>query len=202
MLNAVLENPHRVSKLPKFLRAVEGMGQFKLSEQETPDYFSELVSAQLPAMRNGKPLFVTPDVPINDIGRLNRKDVLSSLHPLIKVWAEDVPQGGANFFTGGPLEQFPGELDEELNISKRTLHNLGALAPPIQKAARSMRAWRRDEFLEFMASEFSGLRVRPVDVRRVTRGAKFREEALTGKYKRRYQQQKRLKRRAEREGNQ
>ena len=185
MLSAVLNNPGKVSRLPKFLRAVENMNEFRLTEGETPDYFDELVHAQLPAMRNGKPLFITPDLPISDLARLNRKDILSSMNPFAKSFFEDIPTGGSNFFTGASLERFPGEEDETVGMDKRTLHVISAILPPIGRFVRAKRAIERDEFLEFIASEFTGVKFRAIDVRRVVRGARFREEQIARQFKQR-----------------
>ena len=192
MLKAVVDDPERFSRLPKLIRSVEGMNEFKLTGAEEPDYLDEVIHAQLPAMRNGKPLFVTPDLPIGDIGNINLKDLTSSLHPLVKVFMEDVPAGGSNFFTGASLERFPGELDEDTRIGRRALHNINTMFPPLQRILRGFRAEDRDELVEFFASEFSGIRIKPIDVRRVTRGSKFHEEGLVRKFRQRIKQRVKL----------
>jgi len=199
MLRAVVKQPEKLSRLPKLLKAVEGLNEFTLEEDETPDYFDELIHAQLPIMRNGKPLFVTPDLPIGEIGNLNRKDLLSSMHPFVKGFFEDIPSGGANFFTGAPLERFSGELDEDLGVPKRALHVLGTVAPPIQKAARIIRDIKRSDLTEFLLSEYTGTRFRPVDVRRATRGSVFREEALVRQFRQKIRQEQKVSKRQERE---
>jgi len=199
MLQAVVKQPERLSRIPKLIKSVEGLNEFELEEHQTPDYFDELIHAQIPAMRNSKPLFITPDLPIGEIGNINRKDLLSSMHPFIKGFFEDIPSGGANFFTGAPLERFAGELDEETGLPKRAMHAIGTIAPPLQKWARIWKGKEREELTEFLMSEFSGVRFRPVDVRRATRGSVFREEALIRKFRQKLRQEGKISRRQARE---
>jgi hypothetical protein len=196
MMNAVLDNPAKVSRLPKFLEAVNNTNLYRLQEEEEPDYFEHIVHAQLPFTRNGKPLYTTPDLPINDLGRLNYKDQLSSMNPFVKVLFEDVPTGGSNFFTGASLENYPGEVDSELGVSRRQMHVIGSLVPPAGRLARSLKASDRGELAEFLASEFTGLKIRAIDVRRTTRGAQYREEQIARQFKKKLTDERRAARKA------
>lgn len=192
MMMALVENPQKMAAVPKLQRTLENFAktnQIHLRDSYTPDYFDEMLSAQLPFLRDEKPMFVTPDLPVNDLGRMNWQDLVSSAHPALKAFAQEVPDGGINIFTGAPLESFPGEESAELPfMSKRTQARLGTALPPINYVARILRATDRDELGVFAASELSGIRMRSVDVRRVMRGKRYQNQRLSRQYMQRLRQ--------------
>lgn len=186
MLMALAENPQKMAAVPKLQKALENfarVNQVHLRDDARPDYFDEMVSAQLPFLYDEKPMFVTPDLPINDIGRMNWQDLVSSAHPGLKAFAQEIPEGGINIFTGAPIERFPGEQSAEMPfMSTRTQARIGAFMPPVNYVARILRAGDRDELGLLALSEATGTKFRSVDVRRVMRGKRYQNQRLSRQY--------------------
>jgi hypothetical protein len=141
MALAVLENPARMSKVPKFQNLIQnianntGMGEFP-----TPDYYDELQAIQVPSFdaieaeaknlfekiglgatqsemgqmfdEDGYPVYASMDLPILELNRLNVQDIGSSLSPVFKPLIERAT--GQSLFTGTPIETFPGEEERDV----------------------------------------------------------------------------------------
>jgi len=194
MFVSMLENPAAMSKIPKLDQALTSMADFKLSEAETPDYFSEIVAAQTPFFTSDKPIFATPDLPMMDMAKLNFTDIVSSMTPFAKLAIEQVPDRGTNLFLGGPLERYAGEESEELTgLPKRLQHAIETLLPPVGTfVTRPTRAYNRggaEGFGLYAASQIGGVRLRAVDVPRALRGNKFRLSRLSREFKKRLKQE-------------
>tara|TARA_R100000664_G_scaffold4054_1_gene8445 strand:+ start:2576 stop:5773 length:3198 start_codon:yes stop_codon:yes gene_type:complete len=203
MMMAVIEDPARLAKVPKLQNAVENfVTESGYPTVPTPDYFEEIQAVQLPAMdEDGYPIFIAPDLPILELNKLNSKDFVSGLNPAIKIFFED--QAGKSFFTGAPLEKFPGEVDPDLRwlpgvdapwnrVEKKTEQVASALFPPLGKYwLRPQRAVARGQE-EYSAVRELGVNLRPVDVRRVLRGKNFENVKLARDFERRYKQQQAL----------
>jgi hypothetical protein len=190
MLMAIVENPGRLAKIPKAKRAIEQLSE-DWGDLATPDYYDEVQALQLPLMNSERqPQFAQIDLPILELNRFNKRDVLGSLHPIPKLFAENAPDGGHSFFTGAPLERFAGEIDTEvLGIEKSTLHNLSTLFPPIGKIARLIKAEDRDQIEEALLSELTGVKIRNLDVRRVLRARTFENRRLAREFEQKVRQQ-------------
>ena len=203
MMMSVIEDPARLAKVPKLQNAVENfVAQSGYPTVPTPDYFEEIQAVQLPAMdEDGYPVFIAPDLPILELNKLNSKDVVSGLNPAIKIFFED--QAGKSFFTGAPLEKFPGEVDPDLRwlpgidapwnrVGKKTEQVVSALFPPLGKYwIRPQRAVARGQE-EYSAIREVGVNLRPVDVRRVLRGKNFEQVKIARDFERRYKQRQAL----------
>tara|TARA_R110000744_G_scaffold16682_3_gene45750 strand:+ start:4448 stop:7561 length:3114 start_codon:yes stop_codon:yes gene_type:complete len=193
MFSAMLENPAKMASIPKLEGALSSMSDQKLSDVETPDYFSEIVAAQTPFFASDQPIFATPDLPMLDMGKLNRADLASSMNPFIKLAVEEVPAGGTNLFTGGPLERFSGESDEVSGLSRRLQHAIESILPPvgtfITRPARASARGGAEGLGLYAASQLGGVKLRAVDVPRTLRGNKFRLSRLSREFKKRLQQE-------------
>jgi hypothetical protein len=92
-------------------------------------------------------------------------------------------------FTGAPLERFPGELSEQLGdfgLGRRLQTNIENVLPPFRTfGTRIIKAAQREQLPEMLISDATGLKVRSVDVRRVTRGNLFQRKKLLRQFLRR-----------------
>jgi len=189
MVMALLEQPAKMSKLPKVKRAIEALSE-DWQDLPTPDYYEEVQAMQLPLVRKDKPLFLQLDIPLNELTRLNKKDVLSSLHPILKTFVETTPEGGYSFFMGSPIERYPGEEGEVPGVSKMTEHTAMTFFPPLGKfVIRPLAAARKGELGQQLLSEFGGVRIRSLDVRRVLRAQTFQQRKLSRDYRRMLEQE-------------
>lgn len=184
MFFSMLENPGRYSKVPKLKHAIESLSA-NLGELPTPDYYDEVLATQLPGMHKDKPLFMQLDLPVNVLNTMNYNDIVSGLHPFVKRVFEAAPHGGYSFFLDAPIETFSGEESKTgLPISKGTEQTLSTLFPPLGKFLfRPMTAQNRGELQEQVLSELSGVRLRPLDVRRVLRARTFEGRKLAEDYR-------------------
>ena len=189
MFQAVITNPGRMAKIPKLKESIARLsGDWQ--NIPTPDYFAEVQAAQIPFVVNDKPLFVQVDLPMLELNHWNKKDVLSSLHPAIKLFVESSQPGGWNIFLGRPIERFPGEVSPETGVGKMTEHTLGTLFPPLQRYYfREKRAEARGTLSAYWLSELTGMKFRAVDVRRVLRGRLFEQRRLARLFKQRLRQE-------------
>ena len=172
-----------MSKIPKIQNSLEHLTE-QWSNLPTPDYYDEVHAMQMPFLNRDKPLFMQLDIPVLELNRLNKKDVLSSLHPLIKLPFESAPHGGYSFFLDSPIERFPGE-ESELGIERRTEATLGGLFPPLSRwGFRPAKAAKKGELTEWVVNEVLGVKLRNLDVRRTQRAKTFANRKLAREFKR------------------
>ena len=159
---------------------------------EQPDYYAEVQAINMSWIERDKPLFVQLDLPPLDLNRLGPNEMMSNLHPMMKLAFEQIPRGGYSFFMDAPIERFPGELSAGLPITRKTESALTTMFPPIGKyVTRPVRAYERGELPEYVISELSGARMRSLDVRRATRANTFARSAIAQEFKRRMEQEDR-----------
>ena len=183
MMMAALEQPAKMSRIPKVTDAIEHLSP-QWENIEKPDYFDEVHAIQLPLINKDKPLFLQVDVPVLDINRLNSKDVLSSLHPVIKWPFESAMHGGHSFFLDSPIERFAGETSEGLGMERRVEYTMGSFFPPFSRyVSRPATAAQRDQLTEWGINEFLGLKFRSLDTRRVTRAKTYAKKKLVMEFK-------------------
>ena len=187
MVSSMMENPARFARIGKVSNAIERLSD-DWSNIPQPDYFDEVAAIQLPIAHQDKPLFAQLDVPVLELNRMNKKDVLSSLHPMAKLVIEDAPSGGHSLFLGMPLERFPGEELEGVGMTKKTAHTLSSFFPPAGKIIRAKVAADKGKLPEQIISELTGVKLRAVDTRRVLRARKFERRKLAKEYKKILQQ--------------
>lgn len=210
MVMAMLENPARMSRMPKLQAAIE-----KLSPEwegvMTPDYYDEVRAIQLPFIDEdfkdavtpdfleqtpgtGKPMSASLDFPVLELNRFNMKDIMSSMTPVIKLFWEE----GTNhdLFLDTELERFPGEEGKAFPelFSKSAEHNIQTLFPPIGKFVfRPTIAHRRGELEELLVSELIGVRLKSIDERRVMLAKTHALNKMSREFKKKLQQDKNLR---------
>ncbi len=187
MARSIVMNPGKFARTSKFIEAIESLSP-EWEDIQTPDYYDELKAIRLPWARKGKPVYLNPNLPFQDINRLNWKDAVSSLNPLIKGAFESVPEGGYNIFMDMPIEKYEGEpsqspIFKKLGLSKTQEHRLKSVLPPLSKLARISEKYEQGELLEQIATEFGGVKLIPYDRRRHTRGLTFAWRQASRDYK-------------------
>lgn len=187
-MQAIMEDPARYAKIPKFIQAIESVTN-DWRGIETPDYYEELHAVRLPLIQNSKPVFVNPNLPFQDLNRLNSQDILSSMTPFAKLFGEMVPSRGYSTFTDRPIERFPGEESEVIpGLGKKTEHALATLLPTFGKVQRQFKAAGRDELPSQVLSEVAGIKLTNVDEGRVIRSNTFAQRELLRALKKRLEQ--------------
>jgi len=191
--HALMNNPGKYAKLPKLKDAIERLSP-DWDDIPTPDYFEEIHAIQTGRVRNDKPLYLRPDLPVLDINRVNFKDVMSNLTPLLKAPFESVSREGYSIFLGGSQASYPSQVSKEIPwLSKKAQFALETALPPVGKYyTRPTRAAERGELPEWAASEFLGIKMMAVDTRRVTRGKTFKTRKLAREFKRKLRDEGRM----------
>jgi hypothetical protein len=200
VMMAILENPGRIAQMPKAKQAIESLYP-EFAEADTPDYWDEVVAWQLPYMnQDNMPVAAQIDIPFVEINKLNFKDFLSSLNPII---------GGPiqmylnqDFFMGGSqLERWEGqmpvryededyipvkdrlkdlmpwlpeELIPDIDLTRKEEWLLGKGVPPLGKLSRFLEAQSKGTGSYQLLSELSGVKLRLLDERRVFRGRTYK----------------------------
>jgi hypothetical protein len=184
-MQAIMEDPARYAKIPKFIQAVESVTD-QWRAIETPDYFEELHAVRMPLIQNSKPVYLNPNLPFQDLNRLNSRDMLSSMTPFLKIFGEMMPKRGYSTHMDRPLERYPGEESEVIpGLTKKMEHGLSSLLPTFGKIQRAFKAAGRDELPSQLVSELAGIKLTNVDQGRVVRGNTFAQRELLRAMKKR-----------------
>jgi hypothetical protein len=199
---ALLETPGRMSQIPKVKDAVEGLYP-DFQNEDVPDYWDEVVAWQLPYMNKDQdqPIAVQLDIPITELNKLNVKDFLSSLNPMI-----GAPLGlyfNEDIFRGNVVSRFSGEVSTAYegpegvegasisgsgifpNMSKDTEWLMEKVVPVAGKVNRYLKSEQRKgddipipggaEVSSQLLSELSGFKFRLLDKRRLFRGKTYKK---------------------------
>ena len=196
---AIAEHPERYAMVPKLQHNLESMS----AEWEgipTPDYFDDInamrmpiTSEALPLNDSGMPLYFAPDLPYGDLNRLNMKDMVSSMTPFLKTWAEIYPSEGYSFFLDSDIQDYQDQAavakffgeEMELPFNEKTYHAIKTLLPPVGKAARLGERASEGKFTEQALREVLGLNFRSVDVDAVVRAKRFQRREVARAMKQR-----------------
>lgn len=195
----MFENPERYSKVPKLQHAIESVsGDWE--NTPTPDYFDDInamrmpfTSDEIPLEDDGMPMYFAPDLPYGDLNRLNMKDMVSSMTPFLKTWAEIYPKQGYSFFLDSEIQDYedqPAVFDffgseTELPFDEKTYHAIKTLLPPVGKLTRLGERASEGKFTEQMLREAAGLNFRSVDVDAVVRAKRFKRREVSRAVKKR-----------------
>ena len=195
----IAQQPERYSAVPKLQHALEAMS----AEWEgipTPDYFDDInamrmpvTSEALPLNDSGMPLYFAPDLPYGDLNRLNMKDMVSSMTPFLKTWAEIYPKTGYSFFLDSEIQEYQDQAavadvfgeSVELPFNEKTWHAIKTLLPPVGKAARLGQRASEGKITEQLLREVMGLNFRSVDVDAVVRAKRFQRREVARAIKQR-----------------
>jgi len=161
-LTELMKQPERYAKIPKTMDAIENLTP-ELDNLPTPDYYDEVNAIRLPwdagavdEDADGLPMYLIPDLPYQDLGRVNLRDWLSSLNPALKAPIELLGPKGYSIFLDRPIEKFPGEpafagslLGEDMSLSKKALALAETAIPPLGKyVTRPIKAYRDGKLTE------------------------------------------------------
>ena len=196
VMMAVLENPGQIAQMPKAKQALENLNP-DFEEAEKPDYWDEVMAWQIPYMNeDNMPAAAQLDIPFIEINRLNIKDVMSSGNPIFTVpmqmyFNEDIFMGsGIERFSGEMADvYFPAEGEESVTDfpflpegmelpdelkTKKARWMMGKLIPPLGKAIRWQEAEAKGTGGLQLLSEFSGVKIRLLDERRLFRANTYK----------------------------
>ncbi len=188
MLMAMVENPGRLSKIPKFRDALKDL-TIDFGDIPTPDYFERRQAFQLPMMLQDMPLYAEVDLPMLELNQWNIDNIASSLHPLAVGFFEAVPDAGYSFFLRREKETYPGQPSAQFPfLTGRDAGLVQALVPPAARLGRGYAAIAEQlrtgapEATAWAMSEATGVKFRPIDTRRVLRGNRIRQNKLMRDY--------------------
>ena len=202
----IFENPERYSAVPKLQHAIESVSG-DWANIPTPDYFSDInavrmpfTSDEIPLEDNGMPMYFAPDLPYGDLNRLNMKDMVSSMTPFLKTWAEIYPKQGYSFFLDSEIQDYedqPAVFDffgseTELPFDEKTYHAIKTLLPPVGKITRLGERASEGKLTEQMLREAAGLNFRSVDIDAVVRAKRFQRREVSRAVKKRLIEKARL----------
>ena len=191
------ENPERYSRVPKAMNEIEGMSHEWEGIPE-PDYFAEMnavrlpfTSSAIPLEGDGMPAYLALDLPYGDLNRLNMKDMVSSMTPFLKMWAEIYPDQGYSFFLDSEIEAYsdePASIDVfdrsiDLGMNQKTLHAVKTLLPPIGKGLRLVERMGEGKVAEQLGRELLGINVQTLDVDAVKRAERFKRRDVSNALK-------------------
>lgn len=133
--NIPLQFEHLVTKPYKYsaiAKGIRGIGyvdpETEIERSARPDYFDDLEAFKTPLQNAFKgvpglekffesdnPLYFNPNFPFQDLNRVEMRDLIASLNPLIKIGVELGPtlvgRPGWEAFSRRPLYRYPGERD-------------------------------------------------------------------------------------------
>ena len=194
-IQEMYKNPQRYRELPNMFGSIEDMSP-ELENIPEHDYFKHITtvrmpfrSESLPFQRGGNPVYLNLDLPFSDLNKLNLKDQVSSISPLIKVWFEIYSDRGYSTFLDAPIERYEDEpeyamyWDEDESIfgeqawslNKKTAHVINTLIPMAGKASRLHKRAKEGRLGEQLLREMTGLGFTTTDVDATVRSKIFRE---------------------------
>jgi len=214
MMQEVLENPAKFSRISaKPIQAIESLSE-DFKDVPAPDYFQELHAVRLPkgfaqafASINGvaaeaagvgpnipegevQPVFLNPNVPFQDLNRMNWKDLVSGASPFLKLpieMATGTQNKGYSFFLDREIERYPGEpaeidlLGTGYRPSKKTEYAIRTLFPTVGKVERIRQRASQGQIAAQLSTELLGIKVMQVDIDRVNRSKTYKSrEVLRG----------------------
>ena len=196
---AIAQHPERYSMLPKLQNNIEAMSA-DFENIPTPDYFQDInairmpfTSGEMPLNAEGMPVYFAPDLPYGDLNRLNMKDMVSSMTPFLKIWAEIYPDEGYSYFLDSNIQDYEDQAavgrffgeELELPFNEKTYHAIKTLLPSVGKAARLGERATEGKFSEQALREVLGLNFRSVDVDAVVRAERFKRRDVARAMKQR-----------------
>lgn len=192
-MQQLYENPERYSKIPKVLNEIESMSPQWEGVQE-PDYFTDIHATRLPFDSgsipldgDGLPTYLSLDLPFGDLNRLNMKDMISSMSPFLKVWAEIYPKKGYSFFLDTGIESYADEPftmkfggeEYDVGFNEKTAHVLKTFLPPLGKVIRAAERSGEGKLGEQLSREILGINIRSQDPDAVHRADLYKRREVS-----------------------
>ena len=134
-----------------------------------------------------QPEFISPNLPFQDLNRLNLKDLKSSLTPILKIFPEYFPERGYSTFTDRPIEKYAGEPSTLPFFRKKAEHAVSTFVPPIGKALRMIEKSKRGQMAEQISTEIFGIKMMGADVDAINRGKVYKRREAFRALKQKYQ---------------
>lgn len=138
------------------------------------DYFAEINALRTPWEAYGKPIYVSPDLPFNDLNRaLSLNDYITSISPIVRFGGQflmGLPMGSVDPLTGAVIDkdapsQGIGTVLEDLlgtEISRPTEAVIENMMPPVGRLSRLKKNIEDNEGAEWLA-RFMGFGMRTLD---------------------------------------
>jgi len=193
-VQALFEDPARYSRFFKLMNGIEGHTR-EWQDIPTPDYYDELHAVRMPMIMNAKPVYINPNLPFQDLNRINLKSFYTGLSPFIRgPLGEWVPEKGYSFFTERAIERYPGEPSEVMPfMSKKTENIIGTMMPTAGKIMRYAEKRKRGEGKTQLVSELLGVKLMNVDAERTLQGQTYAKRAVLQNYKKRLEAEEGIK---------
>jgi len=159
------------------------------------DYFSEINVLRTPWERYGKPVYVSPDLPFNDLNRaLSYKDYISSISPIVRFAGQaavGLPVGSVDPLSGAIIDkdapsQGVGAVLEDLlgvEVSRPTEAAIENLVPPLGRLSRLKKDVEDNEGAEWLMG-LLGFGMRTLDVDKALRNRVHTAAHIAGKVRR------------------
>ena len=190
-MEAMYRRPERYAPIAKMQNEIEGISS-DWENTPTPDYFEEMNAirmpfSSLPLGSEGTPMYLTLDLPYTDLNRLNMKDMIGSMTPFIRTWAEIYPEQGYSFFLEAPIEKYSDEpsfievYDRKFDtrMTEKQAYVLQTLLPPVGKAWRLAERAGEGKLPEQLLRETLGINFRSVDADAVWRADLYKKLAVS-----------------------
>lgn len=213
-IQSILEKPGRYAALSaKPIQAIESLSQ-EWKDIPTPDYFQELRATRLPKVaaqgvaklntmlfpqgqedQTGfQPTFLNPNLPFQDINRLNFRDIISGLSPVLKFPFEQTPTRGFSFFLDRDIERYTGEpaavdvLGTGIRLSGKDESAMRSLLPTYGKVQRLRERSDQGQLASQLLTEVFGVKAIQVDIDKVNRAKTFNKREVLRNLKRKLQE--------------
>jgi hypothetical protein len=133
-----------------------------------------------------QPTYINPNLPFQDINKGNWRDILASMSPIFKIPIEAATGGsdrGFSFFQDRPIERYtgqPGELPfipgTDFRVRRQTENAVNTLLPTVGKIQRMRTKVDRGQAVSQMLTEFAGIKLMQVDLKKEERNAAYRRK--------------------------
>ena len=204
---SLVQKPGRYAALSaKPIQEIESLSS-DWQDIPTPDYFQEIRAVRLPkeaaegvAYLNSlfkeeesglQPTFLNPNLPFQDINRLNLPDFMAGLSPLPKMLMEQAPTKGFSFFLDRDIERYPGEsspvdvLGTGVTLTGKQESMSRSALPTYGKIQRLRERYDQGQFASQLLTEIAGLKAIQLDLDRVNRNKTYNKREVLRNLKRR-----------------
>jgi len=180
-VKSLLSNPVRYARVPKAFNALEASSP-EYDNITLPDYFQELDARRTPfRTAEDKPVYWNPNLPYQDLNRVNWRDIAGGFTPLLRVPVETMmgAEGrGFSIFLGREHERYPGEGSRVLPfVSRKWEAAAEGLIPPLGKAFRMIHRAKQGDIWPQLSTELGGVKLTTVHPERtkMTKERKLRD---------------------------
>jgi hypothetical protein len=120
MVSTLITEPGKIgAPMAKIPMVYEHKTKADLAERDiqypdeiVPPFIKEQGAFPTGVDEKGRVKYYVPGLPYMDLARLSPRELASSLHPLLKMFAESAPKGGYSMFMDRPFESYKGQMVE------------------------------------------------------------------------------------------